>query len=326
VDGAEARLAGEARSVRRPGRAEWREGSVTQPGIFGFGAAEHLFVELDLVDGASAVDLVKAVAVFASSVGGVNLVAGFRPQLWARVADGGLPDGVTGFDAPIVGADGFTMPATQRDAWLWIAGADRTTVYTATTAALRALADVATAVTELGGWVYARNRDLTGFIDGTENPSPLDAPGVVIVPAGPGAGGSVLLFQKWPHDRARFEALGVAGQEKVIGRTKVDSVELDEDVMPATSHVSRTVVEQDGRELKIFRRNVAFGTPTDHGTVFVGFAAEQRVLDLMLRRMAGATEDGQRDALTLYTAPVTGAYYFVPSLPALAGFAPQVAD
>jgi putative iron-dependent peroxidase len=308
-------------------RARERHGeTVTQSGIFGFGAAEHTFLEFDLADGASAVDLVKAVAGLMAIADGVNRVAGFRPELWGRVVEGGLPAGVTGFDAPIVGADGFTMPATQRDAWLWIAGGDRTTVYDNAAAAIGALAGAATLVSETVGWVYAHNRDLTGFIDGTENPSPLDAPGVAIVADGPGAGGSVLLFQKWTHDRPRFEALSVAEQERVIGRTKADSVELDEDVMPETSHVSRNVVEEDGRELKIFRRNVAYGSPADHGTMFVGFAAEQRILDLMLRRMAGATEDGLRDALTLYTAPVSGAYYFTPSLSVLAGFAPEEAE
>jgi putative iron-dependent peroxidase len=121
-------------------------------------------------------------------------------------------------------------------------------------------------------------------------------------------------------------AIGVADQEKVIGRTKLDSVELEGDAMPATSHVSRTVVEEDGAELKIFRRNTAYGTVSDHGTMFVGFAARQRILDLMLRRMAGATEDGLRDALTRYTTPVSGAYYFIPSVAALAGFVPEEAD
>jgi porphyrinogen peroxidase len=189
-----------------------------------------------------------------------------------------------------------------------------------------ALAGIATVATETGGWVYAHNRDLTGFVDGTENPSLLDAPGVVTVGDGPGAGGSVLLFQRWTHATADWEGLPVAEQEKVIGRTKPDSVELDETAMPATSHVSRNVISEDGAELKIFRRNVAYGTATDHGTMFVGFAAQQRILDLMLRRMAGATEDGLRDALTRYTTPVTGAYYFVPAVGALSGFAPEDAD
>jgi len=105
-----------------------------------------------------------------------------------------------------------------------------------------------------------------------------------------------------------------------MGRTKADSTEFAEDVMPADSHVSRTTVDEDGEERKIFRRNTAYGNVTTHGTVFVGFSADQQRLDRMLRRMAGA-EDGLRDALTRYTTPLTGAYYFVPSLQALQRFA-----
>jgi putative iron-dependent peroxidase len=103
----------------------------------------------------------------------------------------------------------------------------------------------------------------------------------------------------------------------VIGRSKAGSIELPEDVMPPDAHVPRTTVDEDGEERKIFRRNTAYGTVTEHGTVFVGFSADQLRLDRMLRRMAGA-EDGIRDALTRYSTPLTGAYYFVPSLQAMA--------
>ena len=97
----------------------------------------------------------------------------------------------------------------------------------------------------------------------------------------------------------------------MIGRTKDDSVELDD--KPADSHVARTDQERFG---KIFRRNMPYGTVTDHGTMFVGFSADQRPLAAMLESMAGVA-DGVRDALTRYTQPLTGAYYFVPSMEAL---------
>jgi len=138
---------------------------------------------------------------------------------------------------------------------------------------------------------------------------------------GPGAGSSIALIQQWRHDSDAFEALGVAGQEGVIGRTKADSIELDEERMPPTAHVARTVVEEDGVELEIFRRNTAYGTVTDHGTMFVAFCREQRPFELMLRRMAGIG-DGVRDALTRYTTPLSGAYYVVPAVETLARFAP----
>ncbi len=110
-------------------------------------------------------------------------------------------------------------------------------------------------------------------------------------------------------------------QEKIIGRTKSTSVELPDDMQLATSHVSRTTVEIDGSERKIFRRNTAYGTVRAHGTVFVGFSRDRERLDMMLRRMAGA-DDGVRDALTRYANPLTGAYYFCPSLGSLQAFAP----
>ncbi len=91
--------------------------------------------------------------------------------------------------------------------------------------------------------------------------------------------------------------------------------------MPADSHVSRNTVDRNGEEQKIFRRNTAFGNVSEHGTLFVGFAADQWRLDRMIRNMAG-TDDGMRDALTRYSTPKTGGYYFIPSLQALARFAP----
>ena len=165
---------------------------------------------------------------------------------------------------------------------------------------------------ETSSWPYRHDRDLTGFIDGTENPTLVEAPGVALVPDGrPAAGGTVLLLQKWVHDAPAWESLAEAEQERVIGRTKPDSIELDD--KPEDSHVARTDQDTFG---DIFRRNMPYGTVTDHGTMFVGFCAEQGPLSTMLESMAGLTT-GTRDALTLYTRPLTGAYYFIPSTEAL---------
>ncbi|MGZ4110067.1 MAG: Dyp-type peroxidase, partial [Actinomycetota bacterium] len=165
---------------------------------------------------------------------------------------------------------------------------------------------------ETSSWPYRHDRDLTGFVDGSENPSLIDAPEIAIIPDGrPGAGGTVLLLQRWAHDSTAWESLPVAEQEAVIGRTKPDSVEL-EDKAPE-SHVGATDQDRFG---KVFRRNMPYGTVTDHGTMFVGFSADQHRLSSMLESMAGLG-DGPRDALTRYTRPVTGAYYFVPSIDGL---------
>jgi len=291
----------------------------TQPGVFGLGTAEHCYLEVDLRPGHSIGELAAAAEALGdplSTTGGVNLVIGFRPELWAQLAPGHAVEGLTGFNDDIVGPDGFRMPATQHDAWLWIAGGDRTTVFDNTLIVLRGLARIASVSTEVTGWLYQHDRDLTGFIDGTENPSLREAPAVATIPTGGGAGGSVVLVQKWQHDSDAFEALAVEAQEQVMGRSKQDSVELDDAVMPPTAHVARTALKEDGEELPIFRRNTAYGTVTDHGTLFVGFSQDQRRLVAMLKLMAGSA-DGIRDALTRYTTPLTGAYYFMPSVEAL---------
>lgn len=285
-----------------------------QPGIFSLGDPEHCFVELDLADGGSGPDLVRALAGLSgpeTTISGVSFVVGFRPEVWASVS-GSDVGSVRAFEE-IRGQD-FTMPATQHDAWFWVAGGARDVVFDSTVRVLDAVGSRATVASELGGWLYQHSRDLTGFIDGTENPSMIEAASVAVGPDG----SSVLLYQKWRH-LPSWRQLKVEEQEKVIGRTKADSVQFDDEDMPQDSHVSRNVVEENGEELAIYRRNVAYGGPTDHGTVFVGFCATQHPLDIMLRRMAGEG-DGIRDALTRYTTPLSGAYYVIPSVDALREF------
>src|SRR5215471_18179235 len=241
-------------------------------------------------------------------MGGVNLVAGFRPELWKRVVPDEAPKDVQGFNRDIVGSEGFTMPATQHDAVLWISGSAYDVVFDVSRKAISALAELASIADETSSWPYLHDRDLTGFIDGTENPTLIDAPSVALIPEGsPGAGGTVLLLQKWPHEAAAWESLSVEQQERVMGRMKVDSEEIEDKA--ADSHVASTDQDRFG---KVFRRNMPYGTVTAHGTMFVGFSAEQLRLSGMLESMAGLA-NGTRDALTRYTRPVTGAYYFVPS-------------
>jgi putative iron-dependent peroxidase len=274
-----------------------------QSGIFALGTASHAYLELRAKDADALVPAVAALREPRTTMGGVNLVAGFRPELWP----GDVPAGLRGFDEDV----GF-MPATQQDAVLWISGATYDVVFDVSRAAMGELAEVAEVAEETSSWPYLHDRDLTGFIDGTENPTLIEAPEIVLVPEGsPGEGGSVLLLQKWAHDAAAWEALPVESQEAIIGRRKFDSEELDD--KPADSHVARTDQDTFGH---IFRRNMPYGTVTDHGTMFVGFCAEQGPLQRMLESMAGLPS-GVRDALTRYTHPLTGAYYFVPSTDAL---------
>ena len=293
--------------------------ALPQTGIFALGNLSHSYFEFDLLAGADPAALVSAVASLTeprTTMGGVNLVTAFRPELWSTVAPSAAPADVTGFTAPVVAADGYTMPATQHDLALWLAGGAYDVVFDAAIGMIAALSQTVTLVDETVGWSYHRDLDLTGFIDGTKNPSLSVAPAKILIPDGaPGAGGSVLLLQKWEHDGSAWTSLDTERQEQAIGRTKVDSVELVD--RPETSHVARTDQDDFGH---IFRRNTAYGSVREHGTMFVGFSAEQRNLAVMLESMAGLT-NGLRDELTRYTRAVTGAYYFVPSLDDLAAFA-----
>jgi porphyrinogen peroxidase len=290
-----------------------------QPGIFALGTNSHAYLEFDLAPGAEplqAVALVASLREPRTTIGGVNLVAGFRPELWAAIAPDAAPDGATGFNEPLIGTDGYTLPATQRDIVIWLTGASYDVVFDLSRGVVAELAGRAVVANEIVGWPYHHDRDLTGFIDGTENPTLVDAMTVAVIPAGAhGEGGSIFLLQQWQHDVLAWESLPVATQEAAIGRRKADSVELDP--QPPTSHVARTDQEEFGR---IFRRNIAYGSVGQHGTIFAGFSGDQRILAAMLDSMIGRS-GGPPDLLTRYTRPLTGAYYVIPSAERLAALA-----
>lgn len=182
------------------------------------------------------------------------------------------------------------------------------------------LAPVATLAAEQPCFVYKDSRDLTGFIDGTENPPVEEALDVALVPEGRvGEGGAFVIAQRWVHDLAVFHSWPLDVQEAAIGRTKLDSVELDD--KPDTAHISRVVVEEDGEELEIYRRSTPYGTVGELGLYFLAFSADPSRFDKMLARMFG-TADGRHDRLLDFTRPVSGACYFAPSLGALDGLLP----
>jgi putative iron-dependent peroxidase len=283
----------------------------SQSGIFALGTSSHAYLEFDVGDPKNGPALVKAISSLReprTTIGGINLVVGFRPELWSKVFPKATPAGIHGFNQDIVGIENFTMPATQHDAVLWLSGSAYDVVFDEAHGAIGALKDLATVAEETSSWPYRHDRDLTGFIDGSENPSLVKAPEVALIPQGePGEAGTILLLQKWVHDTTEWESLSVEKQQAVMGRIKADSVEI-EDKAP-DSHVASTDQDTFG---KVFRRNMPYGTVTNHGTMFVGFSAAQERLQKMLESMAGL-KTGQRDALTRYTRPLTGAYYFVPS-------------
>lgn len=282
-----------------------------QSGIFALGTSSHAYIEFDLLDQKNGAELVHSISSLReprTTIGGINLVVGFRPELWNRVVPDAMPAGVHGFNQDIAGVENFVMPGTQHDAVLWLSGSAYDVVFDEAHQAIAAVKDLATVAEETSSWPYQHDRDLTGFIDGSENPTLVEAPEVTLIPEGqPGAGGTVLLLQKWEHDTTAWESLSVEQQQTVMGRMKADSVEIEDKA--SDSHVASTDQDVFG---KVFRRNMPYGTVTKHGTIFVGFSADQSRLSKMLESMAGL-KTGKRDALTRYTRPLTGSYYFVPA-------------
>jgi putative iron-dependent peroxidase len=288
-----------------------------QAGIFALGTSSHTYLEFDVLDAKKCKEFASTISAIReprTTIGGVNFVIGFRPELWREIVPEDAPPGVEGFNTKIQGTEGFVMPSTQHDALVWLSSSAYDVIFDMARAVVHDLAGQASLVEETSSWPYRHDRDLTGFIDGSENPTLLDAPVAALLPEGvPGAAGTVLLLQKWKHKVAEWEALPIEQQERIMGRTKLDSIELQN--KRSDSHVARTDQDEFG---KIFRRNMPYGCVDDHGTMFVGFSADQKRLSKMLDSMAGLIT-GTRDALTRFTQPLTGSYYFVPSVDSLRG-------
>ena len=290
-----------------------------QFGIFAQGTHAHHFLEFALRAG---VGPQRAIASFRRlrapevSAGGVNLVIAFGADAWQTVAPSHTPQSLANF-REVAGPTGRRAPAVQHDAWLWISGSTPDVTWDHARAAAGAVSDVAELVAEQQGFTYRDSRDLTGFVDGTANPPIRQAADVALIPPGePGEGGSHVLVMRWVHDLGAFNRLPVEEQERVIGRTKVDSVELTDAAKPPTAHIARVTIDDGGEELKIFRRSVPYGTVTEQGLYFVAFSADRSRYDRMLARMFG-TADGVHDRLVDFSHPVSGAYYFAPSMNAL---------
>lgn len=286
-----------------------------QVGIFAPPGAHQHHAELRLKTGVVARDLRSALTQ-ATRSSQISLVVGFSRQMWAELA--GFAPPVNDF-VPISGAGGWRAPSTQADLWVWFQADTRDAAHDAMRGFLSLMSAHCDVALDVTVFTRAGNRDLTGFIDGTANPKEDARFDAALIPRDQlGSGGSVALTQTWEHDLKRFEALPVAVQEAVIGRTKVDDIELEGDDMPPDSHVSRTDVKLDGQALKIFRRSAPFATATGGGLHFVAFACHQDRLSIQLRRMFGAWHDGLHDRLIEYSRPVSGSYWFVPSVEDLA--------
>ncbi|CCN46963.1 putative Dyp-type peroxidase [Vibrio nigripulchritudo MADA3029] len=166
-------------------------------------------------------------------------------------------------------------------------------------------------VDETYGYRYLDSRDMTDFVDGTENPKGDQRHDVAIIPEGDFAGGSYVMVQRFVHNLPAWNRLNVSAQEKVVGRTKPDSIELDD--VPAASHVGRVDIKEEGKGLKIVRHSLPYGSVSgEHGLLFIAYCQTLHNFKAMLESMYGET-DGKTDQLLRFTSAVTGAYFFAPS-------------
>ena len=179
------------------------------------------------------------------------------------------------------------------------------------------LGDAVEVADEVYGFRYFDDRDLLGFVDGTENPTDQEALDAALVgdedPAF--AGGSYVIVQKYLHDIEGWNALPTEAQERIIGRTKLSDIELDDTVRPASAHSSlNTIVDENGKELKILRQNMAFGQAGrgEHGTYFIGYARTPSVTEQMMQNMFVGRPPGNYDRILDFSTAVTGTLFFCP--------------
>jgi putative iron-dependent peroxidase len=178
-----------------------------------------------------------------------------------------------------------------------------------------------TPLDEVHGFRYFDDRDLIGFVDGTENPTGQAAVDATIIgdedPVF--AGGSYVIVQKYVHDLTAWNALPTEDQERIIGRTKLSDIELDDEVKPTSAHNALTTIVEDGREVKILRDNMPFGNAAqgEFGTYFIGYARSPATIEKMLVNMFIGQPPGNYDRLLDFSRAITGNLFFVPSVPLL---------
>jgi putative iron-dependent peroxidase len=172
-------------------------------------------------------------------------------------------------------------------------------------------------VDEVHGFRYFDDRDLIGFVDGTENPRGAAAVDAVLIGEEDAAfaGGSYVIVQKYLHDLDAWNALSTEAQERIIGRTKLADIELDDSVKPTSAHNALTTIEENGKEIKILRDNMPFGKPAhgEFGTYFIGYSRSPRTIEQMLENMFVGKPPGNYDRLLDFSRAVTGNLFFVPS-------------
>ena len=264
-------------------------------------------------------DLVKNVG-FRDLSGRLSCIAGIGAGLWNRLSPNRRPRELKPF-APIEGA-AHSAPSTPGDLLFHIRAERPDMCFEFERILLNSLGSSVSVVDEVSGFRYFDARDLLGFVDGTANPAGLDLPASALVGDEDGdfAGGSYVVVQKYLHDMAAWGKTPTHVQEEIIGRTKIDNIEIDDDDRPRKSHKSLATIEDDaGNEYDILRDNMPFGRPgqNEFGTYFIGYTRYLWVIEKMLQRMYVGEPPGAYDRLLDFSTPHTGTTFFAPTRPML---------
>jgi putative iron-dependent peroxidase len=271
--------------------------------------------------------LARAVG-FRDPGGELRCVVGLGSLLWDRLFSGPRPALLHPF-REIVGPR-HTAVATPGDLLFHLRARRMDLCFELARQLMLRLAGSVDLVDETHGFKYFEERDLLGFVDGTENPAGQEAYEAATIGDEDAdfAGGSYVIVQKYLHDMDAWGTLSVEEQERVIGRTKLEDIELRDDVKPTNSHVAlNTIVDADGNERQIVRDNMPFGSvgAGEFGTYFIGYARDPSVTEQMLANMFLGNPPGNTDRILEFSRPVTGSLFFVPSLDFLDSPAPPTA-
>jgi putative iron-dependent peroxidase len=267
--------------------------------------------------------LLRAVG-FRDGTARLTCVLGIGSTAWDRLFGDPKPDGLHPFRE--IRAGGRHAVATPGDLLLHIRATRMDLCFELATQITTRLAGAITSVDEVHGFRYFDNRDLLGFVDGTENPVGAEAVDATVIGAEDPefTGGSYVIVQKYLHDLAAWNALSTEEQEGFIGRGKLSDIELPDDVKPTFAHNALTSIEdENGDEIDIVRDNMPFGMAGrgEHGTYFIGYARSPRPIETMLDNMFIGDPPGNYDRLLDFSTAVTGALFFVPSVPLLESLA-----
>lgn len=250
-----------------------------------------------------------ALAALTAAADGNEVVVGIGAQLADQL--GATIYGLRDF--PRLRGAKVAVPATPASLWCWLRGDDLGAILHRSRGVEAAIGDAFKSVVVVDGFKHREGRDLSGYIDGTENPKGAKAQHAGIV-SGKGAGldgSSFVAVQQWQHEFARFDAMSTRDQDNAIGRRRRDNVELDS--APASAHVKRTAQESFDPEAFVVRRSMPWVDGQRAGLMFVAFGHSFDAFEAQMRRMAGV-EDGVVDALFKFTRPLTGSYFWCPPM------------